>query len=167
MRFDGLKSPNVKAGRLIYPYLFGQENIDTIKKNFGEGSLEWNSYCRGMWSKSGARNTILDQAMINEGRAREGVTWAGGNIKQIAALDPAFTTDGDDCILRFAKVGKALDGDLIIECGDIVRLQLQESENYPLFYQVADQTIAELTRRSILPEDFAIDATGAGAGVLC
>jgi hypothetical protein len=165
VRFDGLKSPNVKAGRLLYPYLFGQDNIDTIKKNFGEGSLEWNSYVRGMWSKSGARNTILDQAMINEGRARESVTWAGGGIKTIAALDPAFTTDGDDCILRFAKVGKAVDGDLIIECGDIVRLTLTENENYPLFYQVADQTIAELTRRGIQPEDFAIDATGAGAGI--
>ena len=44
VRFDGLKSPNIKAGKTIYPYLFGQENVDTIKKNFGEGSLEWSSY---------------------------------------------------------------------------------------------------------------------------
>jgi len=165
VRYDGLKSPNVKAGRLIYPYLFAQENIDTIKNNFGEGSLEWNSYVRGMWSKSGTRNTILDQAMINEGRAREGVVWSGGGIKLIAALDPAFTSDGDDCILRFAKVGQAVDGELMIECTDIVRLSLTDSETYPLFYQVADQTIAELTRRGIQAEDFAIDATGAGAGI--
>jgi hypothetical protein len=165
VRFDGLKSPNVKAGRLIYPYLFSQENIDTIKKNFGEGSLEWNSYVRGMWSKSGNRNTILDQAMINEGGAREKVIWAGGGIIDIAALDPAFTGDGDACILRFAKIGKAADGNLSMMCGDIIRLNLQDDPNYPIFYQVADQTIFELNRRNIQPENFAIDATGAGAGI--
>jgi len=165
VRFDGLKSPNVKAGRVIYPYLFSQDNVDIIRKNFGENSLEWNSYCRGMWSRSGARNTILDSAMITEGRAREKVIWAGGGIKTIAALDPAFTTEGDDCILRFAKVGKADDGDVMLELTDVVRLNLMDDPNYPLFYQVADLTIKELEDRGVEPEDFALDATGAGAGI--
>lgn len=165
VRFDGLKSPNVKAGRVIYPYLFSQDNVDIIRKNFGEGSLEWNSYCRGMWSRSGARNTILDSAMINDGRAREKVIWAGGGIKTIAALDPAFTTDGDDVILRFAKIGKADDGDVMLELTDVVRISLMDDPNYPLFYQVADLTIKELEARGVRPEDFALDATGAGAGI--
>ena len=165
VRFDGLKSPNVKAGKTIYPYLFAQENIDTIKKNFGEGSLEWNSYCRGMWSKSGTRNTILDAAMIQEGKAREKAIWAGGGIRYIAALDPAFTSDGDDCILRFARWGESIDGQVMLQCDDIVRLNLQDSDTYPLFYQIADQTIAELQKRNIEPQNFAIDATGAGAGI--
>ena len=165
VRFDGLKSPNVKAGRVVYPYLFSQDNVDIIRKNFGEGSLEWNSYCRGMWIRSGARNTILDSAMITEGRAREKVIWAGGGIKTIAALDPAFTTEGDDCILRFAKVGKADDGDVMLELTDVVRLNLMDDPNYPLFYQVADLTIKELDARGVEPEDFALDATGAGAGI--
>ena len=165
VRFDGLKSPNIKAGKTIYPYLFGQDNVDTIKKNFGENSLEWNSYCRGMWSKGGARNTILDAPTINDGKARDNVIWAGGDIKVIAALDPAFTTDGDDCILRFAKIGKAMDGDLSLLLTETIRLNLQESADYPLFYQVADQTIAELNKRGVDPEDFALDATGGGAGI--
>jgi len=165
VRFDGLKSPNVKAGKTLYPYLFGQENIDTIRKNFGEGSLEWNSYCRGMWSKSGARNTILDEPTIEEGRARDKAIWQGERIKQIAALDPAFSVDGDDCILRFARVGKAIDGDLSLQLDDIVRLQLTEDASYPVSYQIADQTIGELNKRGIAPEDFAIDSTGAGTAI--
>jgi hypothetical protein len=165
VRFDGLKSPNVKAGRVIYPYLFSQDNVEIIRKNFGEGSLEWNSYCRGMWSRSGARNTILDSAMISDGKAREKVIWAGGGIKTIAGLDPAFTTEGDDCILRFAKVGKADDGDVMLELTEVVRLNLMDDPNYPLFYQVADLTIKELQSRGVRPEDFALDATGAGAGI--
>ena len=165
VRFDGLKSPNVRAGRIVYPYLFSQDNVEIIRKNFGEGSLEWNSYCRGMWSRSGARNTILDSAMITDGKAREKVIWAGGGIKTIAALDPAFTTDGDDCILRFGKVGKADDNQIMLELTEVVRLNLMDDPNYPLFYQVADQTISELQKRGVRPEDFALDATGAGAGI--
>jgi hypothetical protein len=165
VRFDGLKSPNVKAGKTIYPYLFGQENIDTIRKNFGEGSLEWNSYCRGMWSKSGTRNTILDAPTINDSNAREKAIWAGGGLVQIAALDPAFTNDGDDCILRFGVMGKSTDNEQMLALTDTIRLNLQELENYPLFYQIADQTIAELTKRNIEPENFALDSTGAGAGI--
>jgi len=165
VRFDGLKSPNIKAGKTIYPYLFGQDNVDTIKKNFGEGSLEWNSYCRGMWSKSGARNTILDSATIQDGKARETILWTGGGVKTIAALDPAFTTDGDDCILRFAKVGKATDGQLTMLLTDVVRIHLEESPDYPLFYQVADKTIELLNKHNVRPEDFALDATGGGAGI--
>jgi len=165
VRFDGLKSPNIKAGKTIYPYLFGQDNVDTIKKNFGEGSLEWNSYCRGMWSKSGARNTILDSATIQDGKARETILWTGGGVKTIAALDPAFTTDGDDCILRFAKVGKATDGQLTMLLTDVVRIHLEESPDYPLFYQVADKTIELLNKHNVRPEDFSLDATGGGAGI--
>jgi hypothetical protein len=165
VRFDGLKSPNIKAGRLLYPYLFGQDNVDTIRKNFGEGSLEWNSYCRGMWSKSGARNTMVDSAMITEGCARDKVVWTGGDLKTLAALDPAFTTEGDDCILRFAKVGKATDGNLAINLTETIKLQLMDDPNYPLFYQVADQTIELLKKHNVEPENFALDATGAGAGI--
>jgi len=165
VRFDGLKSPNIKAGRLLYPYLFGQDNVDTIRKNFGEGSLEWNSYCRGMWSKSGARNTMVDSAMITEGCARDKVVWTGGDLKTLAALDPAFTTEGDDCILRFAKVGKATDGNLAINLTETIKLQLMDDPNYPLFYQVADQTIELLKKHNVQPENFALDATGAGAGI--
>jgi len=165
VRFDGLRSPNIKAGKTIYPYLFGQDNVDTIKKNFGEGSLEWNSYCRGMWSKSGTRNTILDSATIQDGKARESTLWSGGGVKTIAALDPAFTTDGDDCILRFAKVGTSTDGQLTMLLTEVVRLHLKESADYPLFYQVADQTIELLKKHNVRPEDFALDATGGGAGI--
>jgi hypothetical protein len=165
LHFDGLRSPNVKAGQTIYPKLFAQTNIDTIKKNHGENSLEWWSYVRGFWAPTGVRNTVLDAATIQEGRAREQIVWQGEGVKTIAALDPAFTTDGDDCCLRFAKVGKATDGGLAMLLTETIKIQLEERVDYPLFYQVADKTIAELQKRGVQPEDFTLDATGGGAGI--
>lgn len=165
LHFDGLKSPNIKAGQTIYPKLFAQCNIDTIKRNHGENSLEWWSYVRGFWPPTGVRNTVVDAATIQEGRAKEGCVWSGGGVKTIAALDPAFTTDGDDCCLRFAKVGKAHDGQLSLFLTETIKIQLEERLDYPLFYQVADKTIAELQKRGVQPEDFVLDATGGGAGI--
>lgn len=40
-----------------------------------------------------------------------------------------------------------------------------EDQSIPLFYQVADQTIEELNKRGVKPENFALDSTGAGAGI--
>jgi len=108
---------------------------------------------------------MVDSAMITEGCARDKVVWTGGDLKTLAALDPAFTTEGDDCILRFAKVGKATDNNLTINLTETIKLQLMDDPNYPLFYQVADQTIELLKKHNVEPENFALDATGAGAGI--
>jgi hypothetical protein len=165
LHFDGMKSPNIKAAKTIFPYLFAQENIDTIRKNHGENSLEWWSYVRGFWPPSGVRNTILDSATISEGKAQEKVLWKGGGIETIAALDPAFTTGGDDCMLRFGKIGVASDGEKTLLSTEVIKIQLEDRTDYPLFYQVADKTIAHLIERNVMPECFGLDTTGAGAGI--
>jgi len=161
LHFDGLKSPNVKAGKEIYPKLFSQLNVDTIRHNHGENSLEWWSYVRGFWAPSGTRNTVLDAAMIFDSQADQKAIWEGSGKTQKASLDPAFTTRGDRCILRFAYVGNFVDGSAGLEFTDIVNIRLEERKDYPLNYQIADRVIEECTSRGIPPRDFIMDATSA------
>ena len=165
LHFDGLKSPNIKAGKTIFPKLFAQENIDAIRKNHGENSLEWHSYVRGFWPPSGVRNTILDAATIQEGKAQEKAIWSGTGIYTIAGLDPAFTSGGDDCMLRIAKVGKAMDGEMCLMGIEKIKIHLEDSVSNPLFYQVADKTIDLLNKHGVKPDCFGLDSTGAGAGI--
>ena len=165
LHFDGLKSPNVKAGKIIVPRLFSQEDVNNIKRDFGENSQEWWMWVRGFWPPSGVRNTIVDAAMIQEGKAQEGVLWAGGNIQKIAGLDPAFTTGGDSCIIHIGKVGLDSVGNRVILCDQKIKIHLEDRTDYPLFYQVADKTIEILNKNQIRPECFGLDVTGAGAGI--
>lgn len=165
LHFDGLKSPNIKAGKTVYPKLFAQENIDAIRKNHGENSLEWHSYVRGFWPPSGVRNTILDAATIQDGKAQEKAIWEGGGIITIAGLDPAFTSGGDDCMLRIGKIGVASDGEQCLMSVEKIKIQLEDSVSNPLFYQVADKTIDQLIKHGVEPEHFGLDSTGAGAGI--
>lgn len=161
LHFDGTKSPNVRAGKPIYPKLFSQEDLDRIKKNFGENSMEWWMYGRGYWAPSGTRDTVLDAAMIFEAEADKPAIWEGSVVKKLASLDPAFTTGGDRCILRFGKVSNFRDGNIGMEMQEIVNIQLEERKDYPLNYQIADRVINECTTRGIKPEDYIMDATSA------
>jgi hypothetical protein len=161
IHFDGTKSPNVKAGTQKYPKLFSQEDLDRIKKNFGEDSMEWWMYGRGYWAPSGTRDTVLDAAMIFESEANKAPIWEGSEVKILASLDPAFTTGGDRCILRFGKVSNFRDGNIGMELQETVNIQLQERKDYPINYQIADRVINECTTRNVKPEDFILDATSA------
>lgn len=160
LHFDGLKSPNVMLGEDRYPSLFNLRAIDKIRNDHGENSLEWWSQCRGFWPPSGVRNTVLDAAMIIAGRARETTAWER-EVVMFAALDPAFTTGGDRCILRFAKFGRFADGTMGMQLDEIVHIKLSEDGRVPKNYQIADRVREECDKRNCLPGNFGGDATSA------
>lgn len=160
LHFDGLKSPNVKEGSKKYPKLFSQEDIDKTKSIFGENSLEWWMYVRGFWPPTGIRSTIMDGAMIQSGLAMKSAQWLMGFSKK-AFLDPAFTSGGDRCILRFAKFGEFIEGYRGIELWDRIHIKLVESPDNPINFQIADRIISECQERGLRPEDFGMDVTSA------
>jgi hypothetical protein len=160
LHFDGLKSPNVQAGEDKYPSLFNLRAIEKIRNDHGENSLEWWSQCRGFWPPSGVRNTVLDAAMIIAGNARDKATWERSH-STYAALDPAFTTGGDRCILRFARFGKFADGTQGMELFDVIHIKLSNDGRVPINYQIADRVKEECLARNVPPERFGFDATSA------
>ena len=161
LHFDGLKSPNVVLQQEYYPRLFAQKTIDKIRHDFGENSLEWWMYVRGFCPPSGVRDTILDASIIEEGKAREKAIWEGTRIRNYGSLDPAFTTGGDRCIIRSAKVGNFADSKLGIELQSPCHIQLVDSTTYPINYQIADKVAEFCKERDIDPENFSADSTSA------
>lgn len=160
LHFDGLKSPNVMLGEQRYPKLFSRVDVERIRRDEGEDSLAWWSQCRGFWAPSGISNTVLDEAKIVAGKAREGASWEKDFIV-IAALDPAFTSGGDRCILRFARVGRFTDGVFGMELFDTIQIQLSVSSDIPINYQIADRVKLECEARGVKPHHFSGDFTAA------
>ena len=161
VHYDGLQSPNVRRKTTYFPRLFSEREIELNRTKFGENSLEWWSYVRGYWAPRGVRNTVLDAAMIFDGQADQKPIWETSGGDRYAALDPAFTTGGDRCILCFAKAGNFVDGKPGLALGDTVEIQLIESTEVPLNYQIADRVIKECMDRFVEPRDFIMDVTGA------
>ena len=53
LHFDGLKSPNIKAGRTLYPYMITQQSIDEVISIHGPDSVQYWALIRGFFPPDG------------------------------------------------------------------------------------------------------------------
>ncbi len=117
-------------------------------------------YVRGFWPPTGLQDTVMDGAMITAGGATKTAQFVGAFTKK-AFLDPAFSVGGDRCILRFAKFGQLIEGQMAMVLWDRIHIQLVADQENPTNYQICDRVIKECNERGVLPKDFGADVTGA------
>ncbi len=163
LHLDARESPNVKAGKILYPGLVNQQDIDNTIHDYGEDSPQFWQQRRGYWAPAGVQKTVLSHAMISKFHAGDKPVWISG-FTEGAALDPAFE-GGDRCVLRFPKCGEVeIDGvpTLIIDFGEYILLKISGE---PLHYEIARQVKDACEHRNIPPENFAYDSTGEGGGL--
>lgn len=104
LRFDGLQSPNVKAGRDIYPFLTTIRYIEKLAN--APGGLESPDAMRFVRS---APITSMDEFSLTNGEkiraggAHDPFEWTTADIKKGAFIDPGF--GGDPCILQKFTLG--------------------------------------------------------------
>jgi hypothetical protein len=170
-RFRGADSPNVKAGKTIYPFLYTYENFHMAKGH--EDTIEYWKWTEGFPPPEGVSNTVMSEAMISKYDARGKLVFATQSIP-IAGLDPAF--GGDRCVLQFGVMGiLAPDPSNLFPTGSIGKLGIQLTESVEILpkttskdeidVQIAQQTIFECNKRGVKPEMLGCDATGIGRGV--
>ena len=106
LRFDGLKAANVVAGRVIYPYLFKQVNLDHLKDTYGDQSPEWFSQCRSFPVHGMEANSVLSSAKLGSSRYNDKV-FTIANIEGVVSFcDPSFG-GRDKAVWGCAKYGTA------------------------------------------------------------
>lgn len=165
VHFDGFKSPNIKHGKVIYPFLLKPEDIEETRRNYGENSPQMWRMRRGFWCPDGTVSTVMSEPLINNFLCLNKAIWQGEYLEW-AALDPAFE-GGDRCVLRFGRVGKDNHGRDVLECSGIhiIKPDASRFEQRPLEYQIADQVKDQCGLRGIPVERFGMDITGAGASL--
>lgn len=167
IRFDAYQSPNILAGKVIYPWLPTMQKIKEKIKDLGEDSAGFWRMWRGFWCPSGSSENVVSEAeIIRFGADEKKVKWLD---KPMAAafLDPGFTNGGDRSVLYYGLCGPAemedgtnkpvllfTDFELLFE--DITKKDVPR--NYQIVWQFRDKCKA----RSIPPTQAGFDATGAG-----
>lgn len=179
VHLDALESPNVKAGKDIYPGLVRQKDIDNTIRDYGADSPQFWQMRRGFWPPEGISRTVLSAPMITKFKAKDKVIWVSDYIAG-AALDPAFTEGGDRCILRIGRCGladvgksdrhlEAFEKDdgtrMILSLGEIIQIKVRLSDSEPIHYQISRQVREACLERGIPPDMFALDSTGEGGGL--
>lgn len=105
LRFDGLQSPNVKAGKDIYPFLTTIAYIDKLAKMPGglqsPGAMR---YIRSAPITSLGEFTITNSERIRAGGCYDDYTWTGEELTSLAFCDPGF--GGDPCVIQKFRMGR-------------------------------------------------------------
>ena len=163
IRLDGERSPNIIAGEVLYPWLPTQEKIDVDKGLLGPESRGYMRMVRAIFFDSDETTGIYGENELAMSKAMNKVEWQGAPVK-VAGIDPAFTNGGDRTILYTASVGYDTTGQYVIEFGEAIHLNDDATNKaVPRTYQIVRQIKEHCEKRHILPENVAVDATGAGA----
>ena len=163
IRLDGERSPNILAGDVIYPWLPTQQKLDEDKALLGEESRGYMRMVRAVFFDSDEATGIYNENELTMSGALQRVDWQGGGTKG-AGGDPAFTNGGDRTILYTATVGYNNNGHYVLEFGEAVHLNDDATNKaVPRTYQIVRQIKEHCEKLNILPENVAVDATGAGA----
>jgi hypothetical protein len=160
LHFDGLQSPNIKAGKTVFQFLLTQEYVDFIRTQFGEGSLEWWMYIRGFFPPDGTVARVWPSATIL--KATPGCVFDYEPIP-FGSLDPAY--EHDDPVLTLGHLGRNRDGLNVALCTKQVRIKLAESSTQTKDRQLSNETKRLCIQHGVSPENFICDTTGNGRSV--
>lgn len=162
VRLDGLRSPNIVAGKDLFPFLMTLKGLDDIRTMKGENSPEWWAYVRAWYPPEGILQTVFTTDIVENAKRR--LLWYAG-INPIAACDPAFE-GGDTCALVLGNMGRLAHNpkQMGVQAEQWVRIQRRNTEK-PVTIDFGDQIIERLKEHGVEPENFAIDCTGNALGL--
>lgn len=163
VRFDGERSPNIIAGEDVFPWLPTQTKLDEDKALLGPESRGYMRMVRAIFFDSDETEGIYSEAEITRTGSMSDTEWQG-KPTPIAGLDPAFTNGGDRTILYTGFVGYNHTGQFCVALGEPHHLNDDATNKaVPRTYQIVRQVKELCKKKGILPENVAVDATGAGA----
>lgn len=159
--YDGQKSPNVLAGRTIYPHIYSFENWQNAAK-FGLDNIHYWGQDRGFWAPEGAAHTVLSGPLIARCDGTGFNAIMSGRLTA-AFLDPGF--GGDNCVLQLADVGELENGKKGCQLRAPIYIRPKVTTEEERDYQIAREVIAHCKGNHVEPRWYGGDATGIGRGV--
>lgn len=166
IRFDGLKSPNVLAGREIYKGLLTLEKLRDYERNLGPDSLEFWKMVRGFYSPTGRTDAVFWESDFETGHARRQVDDWEDVATPWASLDPSFAHGGDLAIGTFGLCGTVRDTagvrrKVCEKTGDVDYNRLVDRAKNKTM-EIVRLFAEDIRKRHIQTKHVVIDSTGGG-----
>lgn len=170
LHFDAIKSPNVLAGRIVYPlpgspkasFLPTVEKIEDAKKTEGgENSIRYWRMIRGFPCPVGHEDSIYTEADIIKYQGDVPAVWNDQPVVRVAALDPGFTNGGDRSIAYLGTIGITTAGVKTL-CFDSWKELIVDATKPDHSAQVATMFRDFCIANNVSPNNAAVDSTGGG-----
>ncbi len=147
-------------------FLITAEAIAEKEALYGKDSDSFSRFVHGFWRSETVEETVISRKFIKDFNVFESVEWSGlYPLAVVAGLDPAFSTGGDQCLLRLAVLGVASNGQIVLDFrrGDLVfPIQILALPNKSADLQIAEQVLHIMKMYRVNMRDLCIDATGQG-----
>lgn len=160
LHFDGLQSPNIKAGKTLFPYLLTQEYVDFIRSKYGEDSLEWWMYIRGFFPPDGTVARVWPSGTITKAKPKLDFDFPP---QAVASLDPAY--ESDDCVLTLGLLGRSRESRPLLVITKQVKISVKSSAEQTKDRQIANEVKRICVENNVVPENYIQDTTGNGRSV--
>lgn len=171
LRFNGEKSPNVRAGKKLYPGLLTEEGLRDIREDKGYRTPEYYRMVLSFPCPTGDVNCIYTANEFTFNKCESmAVNWVDMPQK-IAFLDPAFSKGGDRAAIAICEIGEAYLGSnnqcrqtlKMIEVKDLMKETKAGNTEKDINEQLAELFIKECNTHSIPVHNRGVDATGGGS----
>ncbi len=160
------KSPAIKhPENKKLSFLWTTEKIAAEAKRLGREHPSFRRFVEGFWPDENLERTVLTPTLIENHKAQSKAEFSGQYKIRLGALDPAFTSGGDNCVMRFADLGLDTRGFMVLQFDPAIHyLKINGVSKEPVSYQVVRMAREMCEQQGIKPEHFALDTWGFGLG---
>jgi hypothetical protein len=128
----GTDSPNFdfpKEQPARYPYLISWDDVDRVKRRYGENSLQFWSQIKGVRKSDLMLNRILTIEICRQFGAFDECVWSGDGLTKVYALDAAF--GGDRAVGGMVEFGQEVGGKWVIKCHEPRTIPIEVVDTTP------------------------------------
>lgn len=147
-------------------FLITEDEIEAKELQIGKDSDEFYRFVLGFWRFNTSETTMVTKEFLNTFDIFAKTEWSGLNpLRILAALDPAFSTGGDKCILRLALLGQDTSGNIVLDYRDkefLFQVPIKATSKVSADIQICDYTLKILEKWHVRLADLCIDANGQG-----
>lgn len=147
-------------------FLITQETIDAKKRELGENSDAFWRFVIGFWRHQSTEDRVISKELMEGFGAARKTEWSGlSGLNIVGGLDPAFSTGGDQCILRLAVLGYDMEGRMVLDFrGEELTYIIPIMRNNPddASIQIGKQALKILDDNRCPLGNITLDATGQG-----
>lgn len=164
-----IHEPDPIVRKRLEKYLMGADNLASKEIELGKDSENFYRWVLGFWKSRNTEEVVVTEGFLQDFKPSTRAEWSGYYpVTRVAGLDPAFSTGGDKCILRFADVSHTFDNKMKVDFRQtdlMFEIVLRALQDKSVELQIADEAIRLMKSHNVLLEHLAIDVTGQGRAI--
>jgi len=161
-----IHEPNMIKRKALEKFLISKQGIEDRKLQHGEDSVAFWRFAIGFWRSDALESAVLTKKFVDHFNVTVRSEWTGIMPLQVCGgIDPAFSTGGDNCVVRLAILGQETTGKIVLDfMGErlLFRIPVLASSPKSAEMQIAEGIVNVLKQHQCPLEHCALDVTGVG-----